>query len=403
MNFEKTMTALIIGTIVPEDTKKYCFSMGQRTSAADTVQNYMIHGLETIDDVVSVDSIGSARIKIWPKSRIFSLKDSSEKRKKGSVYGLGYYNLPVFAFSLREKAIVGAAKKWARRHSGDSGVTVFIYSMHSPFLKAAKAIRKIIPSAKIVLTVADLPLFMDMRNPVRRLLKKLDWKRIRGLLKYVDKYLLYTKYMAEYLDLRDDRWMVFEGIIDESRAVTEKQEKSAERFALYAGNLDSRYGIDRLIEAFSMLPENEKLYIYGAGFDKSRVDSLVKPLKNVEYMGQVSQDEIFEIMKKAAMLINPRPASLALAKYSCPSKTFEYLASGTPVIMNRLPGLPDEYFQFVRLFSGETAEDYARDIHALFSETDAELADFGLKGANFLRKNKNASVVMKKVYDFVKD
>ncbi len=395
------MVVLMIGTMVPEVTKQYCFSMGQRTSAADAAQNYMFRGLESLERVVSVDSVGSARIRMWPQSRILSLKDSVEKRNKGSVSGVGYLNLPLFAFSLREKNIVSAAKKWAKRHSADKNVVVLIYSMHSPFLKAAKAVKRIIPSAKIVLTVADLPLFMDMRGSLRKVLKKLDWKRIRKLLKCVDKYLLYTKFMADYLELEKDSWMVFEGIIDESRIVEGRQEKAPERFALYAGNLDSRYGIDQLIEAFSMLPENEKLLIYGAGFDKERIDRLVEPRKNVEYKGQVTQDEIFEIMKRASILVNPRPASIGLAKYSCPSKTFDYLASGTPVIMNRLPGLPDEYLDYVRLFSEESAEAYARDIHAMFSEPEDELADFGLRGAEFLKKNKTGAVIMKKVCEFI--
>ena len=391
----------MLGTMVPEETKQYCFSMGQRTSAADLVQNYMLHGLEAIDDIDEVDSIGSVRLKMWPISRILVLKSSMEKRKKGKAEGIGYYNFPVLAFSLREKAIIRAAKEWARSHKNDSDIIVLIYSMHSPFMKAAKEVKRVIPSAKIVLTVADLPLFMDMRGSVRKVLKRADWNRITKLMRYVDKYLLYTKYMAEYLKLRDDQWIVFEGIIDEQRIVQGTQKKSQERYALYAGNLDSRYGIDQLIEAFSRLSPQEKLVIYGAGFDKERINSLVKPLSNVEYRGQISPDEVFEKMKEATILINPRPASIGLAKYSCPSKTFEYLASGTPVIMNHLPGLPDDYLDYVKLFSAETSEAYARDIHSMFLKSDEELQKIGLKGARFLKDNKTSTMIMKKVFEFV--
>ena len=195
------MNVLMLGTMVPEKTKQYCFSMGQRTSAADSVQNYMIDGLELIDDVETIDSIGSARLKAWPKSKIIKLNDSEEIRSKGKLIGIGYLNIPLAAFFLRERALIKATKSWAERHRNDADVTVIIYSMHSPFMKAAKEIKRIIPSAKIALTVADLPLFMDMRGTVRKALKSLDWKRITGLMQYIDKYLLYTKYMAEYLGL----------------------------------------------------------------------------------------------------------------------------------------------------------------------------------------------------------
>ncbi|MBQ7171995.1 MAG: glycosyltransferase [Clostridia bacterium] len=397
------MNVLMLGTVVPEETKEYCFSMGQRTSTADAVQNYMIHGLEKIDEVETIDSIGSVRLKAWPRSRILSLKDSEERRTKGKTIGVGYKNIPFFGFRLREKALIKAAKKWAAEHREDSDAMVIIYSMHSPFMKAAKEIKRMIPSAKIALTVADLPLFMDMRGIVRKVLKRLDWKRITGLMRYIDKYLLYTKYMAEYLGLQDGQWILFEGIMDESRIVTEKQRKADERYALYAGNLDARYGIDQLIDAFSRLSNQEKLVIYGAGFDKERIENMAGALPNVEYRGQISPDEVFRKMKEATILINPRPASIALAKYSCPSKTFEYLASGTPIIMNRLPGLPDEYLNYVSLFSGETADDYARDIRKLFSLSENELSEIGLRGAEFLKNQKSSAIIMKKVYDFVKE
>lgn len=396
------MKVLMLGTMVPEETKQYCFSMGQRTSAADSVQNYMMHGLEVIDDIDEVDAIGSVRLKMWPLSRIIALRDSEEKRAKGVVKGIGYCNLPVLAFSLRESAIIRAAKAWANKHKKETDVIVLIYSMHSPFMKAAKEVKRIIPSAKIVLTVADLPLFMDMRGSIRKILKRIDWHRITKLMGCVDKYLLYTKYMAEYLKLHEDQWMVFEGIIDEQRIVQDIQSKDGERYALYAGNLDARYGIDQLIEAFSKLSNQEKLVIYGAGFDKERIDRLVKPLSNVEYRGQISPDEVFQKMKEATLLINPRPASIGLAKYSCPSKTFEYLASGTPVIMNHLPGLPDEYLEYVTIFSGETVNDFARDIHHMLIKSDEELLEIGIRGVRFLRENKTSAIVMKKVFDFIR-
>lgn len=397
------MRVLMLGTLVPDDINKYCFSKGQRPSAADIAQKYMLQGLETLQDIKQVDVIGAVRLPVWPKSAIFRIKKSAEKREKGVTLGVGYLNIPPISFFLREAAIIRAAKKWAKQYRGEQDVIVLIYSMHSPFMKAARAIKEIIPTARLVLTVADLPLFMDMRSAIRRMLKKIDWIQIKRLMKKIDKYLLYTKYMAEYLQLNKEQWMVFEGIIDENKIVEEKQAKASSRFALYAGNLDSRYGIDQLISAFSFLSEDEKLYIYGAGFDTERIGHLAQEQNNVEYKGQVTQDEIFEIMKQASLLINPRPANIGLAKYSCPSKTFEYLASGTPVIMNRLPGIPDEYYKYVYLFTGETVDDYARCIHELFSKSDEELQSFGLKGAAFLKDQKTSSVQMKKVLNFVKE
>lgn len=395
------MKLLILGTMVPEKTKEYCFSMGQRTAAADTVMSYILNGLEQNEAVETVDVLGSVRIKPWPKSKIFFLSDSEEKKQKGIIKGIGYYNLPILGFILREKKIIQESKRWAKVHKEEKDILILVYSMHSPFMKAAKEIKRIIPNAKVALIVPDLPLFMDMRGVVRRILKKADWNRIKRLMPTIDKYLLFTKYMAEYLELPNEKWMVFEGLIDEKKIVTKPQEKYSDRIVLYAGNLDSRYGIDTLIEAFKILKSNVKLCIYGDGFDKKRIQKLASTLSNVEYKGQVTQKEIFEIMKKATLLVNPRPAGIGLAKFSCPSKTFEYMASGTPVIMNRLPGLPEEYEPYVYFFENEDAKSMAEGIDSLASLSNEELKKKAQNAADFLRKNKSSYVVMDKVIRFI--
>lgn len=395
------MQVLLLGTMVPDSVKEFCFAKGIRTSAADSVQHYMAHGLEAMDKVESVDVIGAVRLKTWPRTSILHLDSAVQKASKGTITGVGYLNLPMGSFLLREHALVSEAKKWAKKHRDASDVVVLVYSMHSPFMKAAKAVKKRIPTARVVLTVADLPLYMDMRGTVRKLLKKMDWRRIQALMPFVDKYLLYTKYMADYLQLPEGRWMVFEGLIDDSRVVTGPQEKYPEKICLYAGNLDARYGIDTLIDAFRKCRSEAKLYIYGAGFDSGRIAALVEPLNNVEYKGQVTPDEILEIMKKATLLINPRPSAIGLAKYSCPSKTFEYMASGTPALMNKLPGLPEEYAPYVLFFDEETAEGYAAKIDEVLSRPQEALQQFGLHAAAFLRKEKNSLAVMKKVVEFI--
>ena len=316
------------------------------------------------------------------------------------LQGVGYANLPMVGFWLRERAIITHAKKWARQNRDKTDVTVLIYSMHSPFMKAAKAVKKIIPTAKIVLTVADLPLYMDTKGKLRKILKQIDWRRIRGLMKSVDKYLLYTKYMAEYLELPREKWMVFEGLFDAERAVDTVQQKAAQRICIYAGNLDARYGIQTLIDAFEKVKSDAVLHIYGAGFDKAYIEKLTQSAGNVEYKGQVTAEQIFEIMKGATLLINPRPSDLGLAKYSCPSKTFEYMASGTPVLMTHLPGLPEEYEPYLYFPETEDADGFAAAIDSILAKNQEELEAFGLRAAGFIKNEKNSELVMKRVMAF---
>lgn len=396
-------TVLIIGTLVPKETIHYCYSNGIKNSAADIAQTYMLHGLEKNANIDVVDTIGAVRVKSYPKTKIKRFQNAEQKSAKGLMQGVGYLNLPLIGFWLREKAIISHAKKWANNHRDKTDVTVLIYSMHSPFMKAAKAVKRIIPTAKIVLTVADLPLYMDTQGRIRKILKKINWRQIQGLMGSMDKYLLYTKYMAEYLQLPKEKWMVFEGLFDADRAVDTAEPKADEKICIYAGNLDARYGIQTLIDAFSKVKTDAVLHIYGAGFDKEYIETLTKRATNVEYKGVVTADEMFELMKGASLLINPRPSTLGLAKYSCPSKTFEYMASGTPVLMTHLPGLPDEYEPYLYFPKTEDPEGFACAIDAILGKDKEELEAFGLRAARFIKTKKNSEMVMKKVIDFVKD
>ena len=58
----------------------------------------------------------------------------------------------------------------------------------------------------------------------------------------------------------------------------------------------------------------------------------------------------------ATLLINPRFSNEEYTKYSFPSKNMEYMASGTPILTTKLPGMPKEYYEYIYLFEEESIE-----------------------------------------------
>ena len=52
-------------------------------------------------------------------------------------------------------------------------------------------------------------------------------------------------------------------------------------------------------------------------------------------------------MKEAKLLINLRNPEDKYTKYSFPSKTFEYMVSGTPFFTTKLEGIPSEYYNYL--------------------------------------------------------
>ena len=66
--------------------------------------------------------------------------------------------------------------------------------------------------------------------------------------------------------------------------------------------------------------------------DLDLIESLLKKLqkdKRIIYWGVVEQKHVFEMQQQATLLVNPRKGHEEYTKYSFPSKTMEYMASGT--------------------------------------------------------------------------
>ena len=393
------MQILMLGTMISSKTKALFFQKGVSPAPADIAQEYLINGLCEDERVEEIYAICSPRIAYFPRVDIKQVHNEHWSVNKCQVQTVGFCNRPLVSILHRERNLVSAAKEWAKTHKKEKTL-VIIYSMHTPFLAAAKEIKKIIPNTTVTMIVADLPQYMSQGNSIRRALKKLDAARMKRILPVVDKYILYTKYMAQALGLSEKQWMVMEGLFDAGKIPEGQGEKSVERVCIYAGNLNSQYAIDQLMEAFEKSNVQAKLQVYGDLAGGNRLTQKYGSYQKAKYCGMLPSDKMFETMQKATLLINPRPSTLALAKYSCPSKTFEYMASGTPVLMTKLPGLPEEYYPFLYFFDTEDTEGFVRSLERVLSLTDAELQKKGRDASDFIRNHKNCKLQTGRILDF---
>ena len=87
------------------------------------------------------------------------------------------------------------------------------------------------------------------------------------------------------------------------------------------------------------------------------------------YGGMLLNQEIVEKEQEATLLVNPRPTGEEYVKYSFPSKTMEYMASGTPVLTTVLPGMPKEYHPYVYLLEDETSDGITEKLKEVFRGT----------------------------------
>ena len=173
---------------------------------------------------------------------------------------------------------------------------------------------------------------------------------------------------------------------------------------MYAGGLHSRYGLKKLTEAFMMLPQdNLRLKLFGSGpFVDELKQIYCKKDYRVMYMGVAPNNEVVEAELDASLLVNPRPTHEDFTKYSFPSKNIEYMASGTPLLTTKLPGMPKEYYPYVFLIEDETTEGYSQALADALNKTDEELFEYGEKAKSFVLDKKNSCEQAHRVIELIK-
>lgn len=223
---------------------------------------------------------------------------------------------------------------------------------------------------------------------ISRLASKLNSKYVS----HFDKYVLLTEQMNEVVNPKGRPHIVMEALCDSKlrQETCENVPKAYPRTVLYAGGIYEEYGLKMLAEGFvkANIPD-AKLVYYGEGFYVEEYKALCEKHPNLEYRGVASNEAILQEEQKATLLVNPRFTTEEFTKYSFPSKNMEYMASGTPLLTTKLPGMPKEYYPYVFLFEEETIEGYAKSIYRALSFSEEKLVVFGNRARKFVLNNKN--------------
>lgn len=313
-------------------------------------------------------------------------------------YQVGSINLPFLKQFLRYKKIKGLLKK-------NEDKQICIYSMYLPFLKAVQKLDK---SYHVQLIVPDLPEYYDYSGKasmIRRFLRKQNNKAIYKCLKRVDSFVLLTEHMKEPLEIGSRPYTIVEGISNYVHNVEQKEcfvEEEDKKVILYTGTLHKKFGIDVLMEAFSLIKDaNYELWICGSGDYEEQIKHLAVQDSRIKFFGYVSKDKSDKMLKAATVVVNPRQNNGEYTKYSFPSKTMEYLSSGKPVIAYKLDGIPGEYDEYIAYVEGDSAIDLAQKLQSCCELPRAVRESIGLKAQTFIADKKNMKAQTKKMINIL--
>ena len=108
------------------------------------------------------------------------------------------------------------------------------------------------------------------------------------------------------------------------------------------------------------------------------------------------KSEIADLQTRCDVLINPRPADGEYTKYSFPSKTMEYLLSGSKVVMHRLDGIGEEYYRFIRIIEEHTPDSIAKAITEACDDVDFYDSRF-MEQVEWIKNNKDCCTQVEKL------
>lgn len=377
---------------------------GSDLASAQVSQKNLVTGLEQLSGAV-FDSINGSVLPPFPVYKERIIEPVVWSHSNGSFdISVGYKNDKYINRVNCKSAMRKAAVKWCSERYKGGGLTVFVYSMRSAPMAAACEIKKRIPNAKIYLIVTDLPQFMDLgQSKVKAFLKSLDWKFIKKMQKQFDGFILYATKMAEFLKIPDGRWLLIEGSYDKAEeiAVDEAEKKNA---VMYSGTLDEQYGIKMLVDAFMQLEDSDtELWLTGGGNSEEYIKLCAKNDARIKFFGFLpSRKDVLIKQQQSSLLVNMRLPSEKASDYCFPSKLFEYMATGVPVLSFRIGGIPEEYYPYLYIINDESTASVAARIKEIMKSEKTDREALGQQAKAFILREKTLKMQCSKIIEFIR-
>lgn len=403
------MKLLFVCSAYPKDIYNclYKDSKGVITSPMDVFQWALLMGFE--GNGVDYNVVSFPSLPAWPRYRhLFSPK--GRMIIDGSIRGdyIRYLDLPAIKQIYQYFALKKYIKKWCKDNTEEDSLNILMFTQQADKLGAIVKLKKSFKNLRITVIITDLienaQYYASNRPALKRIQVWIEKKLEHYLFPHVDKYILLSQQMVDFIPEAIGRNIVVEGIANDNNTVSNPCDKddNIEKVLLYTGILEEYAGINKLIDAFRLTTDPHFMFIVcGAGPSEDYVISASRDDPRIIYKGKVPHDDVIVLQKNATALINPRQPDGRITKYSFPSKTMEYMLSGTPMIGYKLEGIPEEYFHYMYIPEDLTVKKLSDCIHNTLSKPREELEAFAEKARSFVMDQKNSIAQVKRILDFM--
>ena len=340
----------------------------------------------------------------YNNKRFFTKKESYQ-HKNTQIHSVPFCNLPIIKEIWSTLALVVTLIKVLSKYDGDK-VEAIINTPNNGLLNAVR-FAKVFTRKKITQTVIipDIPSMvtsMDKQNKLKGFVLKYRNKRSMKMISDSNGLVLLTEAMIDFVD-KPIPYIVMEGIVDVETMDVETSSMIKE-IILYTGTLRRIFGVMNLVQAFQKIIDSDvELWICGSGDSEEAIKAAANLDYRIKFYGLVDSLSALKMQRQATILVNPRTSEGEYTKYSFPSKTMEYLLSGKSVIINRLPGIPEEYYQYVHTPEDESIDALAECISNILTMDVQTRNLMAQRGREFIMSCKNSKIQTKRILDMISE
>lgn len=362
-------------------------------SLADHNLNYnIIIGLDETTGY-PVKLVNNVQIPSYPKfPKILFRKQSWSHTRGAADINCGFINLPVLKHISRAVTTFSGLYREIRS-AGKEPVCVMTYDMRVGICIAIRLAKLVFPHIHTCAVLPDIPnaVILASNGGNITMAGKIRAGIKMAFIKQFDSYVVLTEYMKSVSGVGEKPCVVVEGIYN-SHQPPLADKTTDQKVIFYSGQLNPAYGMENLLEAFQQIYEQDKnyeLWICGGGGLVERITQLAKACPGVKYYGYVGADKVRALQAEASVLVNPRQNTEEFTKYSFPSKTMEYLASGRPVVGYKLDGIPDEYDEYIQYVPDNSVETLRDKLIEVCEMDDEVRSELGKRSREFILQEKN--------------
>lgn len=404
------MKILFITGAYPKGTEKLLLELGNGSPLSipsNTFQWAVIDGLEKNRADYSVVSYPflSCFPKHFQKLYTPQIDFMIDDKKVGTMEP--FFNVSFLCHISIRKRLYRYVDKWAKQNSSEDKLVVLTYTPSSWFLEPIIRLKKKYKNIILCPIITDLP--DDYINPMYNLsrykmfIQTREVNKIRKCYDSVDRYVFLSIPMEEKIPNARGRYIIIEGISADCNGLQLKSKESNIKTLLYTGSLGIHTSVKDLVDAFMKTTNPDfRLIICGGGECEDYISICANQDHRIVFKGMIPRSEVLELQRNATAVINPRKPSISITRFSFPSKTMEYMSSGTPLIGYKLGGIPKEYYEHYYALADEAEVTLVNTINDILSKPIAELNEKAEDAYRFISEKKTSKAQVVRLIEYLK-